>query len=327
VSIYRIERQTGELTEVSGSPTTVGIAPAPLAFTRDGRFLYVGNGESETISAFGFNPSTGSLTPVAGSPFPGGLSEVSGLDVTPDGRFLYVANHSEADPSAAGVTAFAIGSDGALHPLTPPVYPAGPFPDDLKVSSDGHDLYMTDGNDLRGYAIAGDGSLHEVPGSPFPVSGTETLGLAVAPTPPAPAPPASGGGGSSSSAATPTTPLVPPSTQGTVPGSGPMRLFGARILRASHRRVRVRVRCAADLGFSTCAASLRIRARAGRSLVTAARRSLELSAGQTLTVALRLSETAWRLLVRGDALRATLLLTPDGRPTEPTRIRLAGPEH
>src|SRR5262249_19893301 len=95
VGVYRIERATGELTEVGGSPVTVGTAPFGIAFSPDGRFLYVANEENETISAFAFSPTTGHLTPVPGSPFAGGSSLINDIAVTPNGRFLYAANNDQ----------------------------------------------------------------------------------------------------------------------------------------------------------------------------------------------------------------------------------------
>jgi 6-phosphogluconolactonase len=103
VSVFSIA-SSGGLTPIL-APYAVGMTPAALALSPDGSFLYVANSGSGNVSAFtvcdkqsatcavapGSTPD-GSLTSIAGSPFPAGLGPVS---ITADaaGTFLYVVDN------------------------------------------------------------------------------------------------------------------------------------------------------------------------------------------------------------------------------------------
>jgi 6-phosphogluconolactonase (cycloisomerase 2 family) len=78
----------------------VGTTPSTLAVTPDGGFLYVAN--ASTLSGFAIcnqvvtncsDPTSpdGTLTPIAGSPFPAGLAPVS-IVPAPSGKFLFVVD-------------------------------------------------------------------------------------------------------------------------------------------------------------------------------------------------------------------------------------------
>src|SRR6266853_3744637 len=62
--------------------------------TNPGRFLYVANGGSNSISAYVIDAKSGALTPVGGSPFPAG-SVPSSIAVDPSGKFAYVSNQAD----------------------------------------------------------------------------------------------------------------------------------------------------------------------------------------------------------------------------------------
>jgi len=48
----------------------VGNAPRQIAFDLSGKYVYVANAGSQSISAFVLDSTTGQLAPVPGSPFP-----------------------------------------------------------------------------------------------------------------------------------------------------------------------------------------------------------------------------------------------------------------
>jgi 6-phosphogluconolactonase (cycloisomerase 2 family) len=50
---------------------------AGVAIDASNKFLYAPNGNDNTISGFSIDPSTGALTPIAGSPFRTGMSPAS----------------------------------------------------------------------------------------------------------------------------------------------------------------------------------------------------------------------------------------------------------
>lgn len=61
-----------QVVPVPGSPFPTGTSPAGVAIDPLGRFLYVANSGSNNISAYSIDSSTGTASPLAGSPFPSG---------------------------------------------------------------------------------------------------------------------------------------------------------------------------------------------------------------------------------------------------------------
>src|SRR5262250_1272476 len=106
----------GTLTGIPGSPFSTGgtgggpgtgLFPVNRATTCSAqKLIYVSNAGSDDVSGFSVVPVTGSLSLVAGSPFPtGGTSGGAiALACTPNGKFLMAANNGSSD-----VTVFGIG--------------------------------------------------------------------------------------------------------------------------------------------------------------------------------------------------------------------------
>jgi 6-phosphogluconolactonase (cycloisomerase 2 family) len=67
VSVFRMS--SGLLTEVPGSPFSAGSVPEHIAISRDGRFVFVGNSNSDDVTVYQLDNATGKLAPVPGSPF------------------------------------------------------------------------------------------------------------------------------------------------------------------------------------------------------------------------------------------------------------------
>jgi YVTN family beta-propeller protein len=63
VAGYSINAATGALTVMIGSPYVAGFSPSGMAFDPSGRFFYVANWGSKTISAFTINSAANLLTP------------------------------------------------------------------------------------------------------------------------------------------------------------------------------------------------------------------------------------------------------------------------
>lgn len=179
VSAFRVGAD-GSLTELAGSPFTTGgngcdggfYAAARIAVSPRGNFLYASNTGSNDVSAFSIDPSSGTLTPVPGSPFPlassGSLCSaftfVMGIAMaaTPDGRFLMAGS-----PWSETITSFSIGADGSLTPVPGSPFFAGGPPIGMKVSPNGKFLAVGLLGSVAMFGIAPDGSLATVPGSPF----------------------------------------------------------------------------------------------------------------------------------------------------------------
>ena len=114
VSTFAIDPVTGVLTSIQ---TLSGSSPISAAIDPTGAFLYAANVNSNTISAFTFNQSSGILTPVTGSPFPSGPSPQS-IVIDSHCKFLYAPNGN-----GASVSAYAIDrTTGALTSV-----PGSPF--------------------------------------------------------------------------------------------------------------------------------------------------------------------------------------------------------
>ena len=169
----------GVLTQIAGSPFATGgggagggaIGTARITVA-GGKFLYASNGGTHNISAFSINPVTGSLTPVAGSPFSDGASTGFGdisLAASADGQFLFAGLASNST-----VVAFSIGTDGSLTELSSASVmepPAG-----MKVSADGTYLAVSLPNygifgAVAMFGIGADGTLSMINGAPLQGTG------------------------------------------------------------------------------------------------------------------------------------------------------------
>lgn len=158
-----------------GGPVQIGKSGGAMATTPDGRFLYVPNSDSKQV--FGFRiGANGALQQVPGSPFFAPDFPISAA-VTPDGRHLYVTDGGVLGSGSRKVSAFTIRSDGALVPIAGAT--AGDSPVALTPTPDGRHLYVSnlDSDDVSAFGIATTGTLTEIAGSPFKLSGGEQPAL------------------------------------------------------------------------------------------------------------------------------------------------------
>jgi 6-phosphogluconolactonase len=141
------------------SMAVVGLLLVPVSLRAE--FVYVPEPILNIILAYRVDDVTGSLTPVPGSPFPGGgFPESMAVDLL--GRFAYVTNINT-------VWAYRIGHDGALTPVPGSPFPAGSGPISLAVDLFGRFVYVANQGDntISAYGIGSNGALTPVPGSPF----------------------------------------------------------------------------------------------------------------------------------------------------------------
>jgi 6-phosphogluconolactonase len=193
VRAYRIDENTGALSQVPGSPFPAGTNPESVTVDLNGQFVYVANGYhggNGTVSAYSIDRSSGSLTPVPGSPFavpiggspsPGSVPCSLTVHATAVGQALYVA-----DSWRNYIWEYIIDqTTGALapSPTSPFSVPGGPY----FISADSHGQYVYLSNQYPSYptgSVAGytidtaTGSLTAVPGSPF-LGGMVPVGLTV----------------------------------------------------------------------------------------------------------------------------------------------------
>ncbi len=124
-----------------GNPTTLNVAsattPATLSIFRlivdpSTKYLYVtdaadGNADG---GVYGFTiGANGALnaTPIAGSPFPVGVSPLGAIVIDPTGTLVAVDNNGN-NTSPGSISLFALGTGGVLSPKTPPTVATGDTP-------------------------------------------------------------------------------------------------------------------------------------------------------------------------------------------------------
>lgn len=122
VAVYRYG-PSGRLTFVSQVNNNGSLAGCWTAITRNGRFLYVANSGTRSISAFAVSAGGAHLTQIQNVHTPSD-GTVWNLALDPTNRFLYVvADHQDADfprPTPADgnfVDAFRIAGNGMLKPI------------------------------------------------------------------------------------------------------------------------------------------------------------------------------------------------------------------
>jgi hypothetical protein len=158
-------------------PPPGGNGPVGLAAT--GKWLYIANSGSGTVSGFNFNSSTGGLQPLPGSPYLAGAG-VSQLALCPGNggatipRFIYAV-------TPAAVLGYAIAGDGQLTPISGSPFTAATQPAAVLGDSACNFLFVANSgsNNVSVFSVnSGSGFLTPVSGSPFP-AGTAPVALAM----------------------------------------------------------------------------------------------------------------------------------------------------
>lgn len=166
-------------TQLPGSPTPVGSLPTGVTFNPTGTLLAVSNSGDDTVSVFHVEPtsSTAALVPVAGSPFTVNGVSPSGVAFSPDGSMLLVPNLTSRTISLYSVAASGALTESDNSPVVFPVA-ADASLTSARFSPNGSFLAVPEDaeNSVVMFEVS-DGSngpaLTEVPGSPFPVNGTD----------------------------------------------------------------------------------------------------------------------------------------------------------
>jgi 6-phosphogluconolactonase (cycloisomerase 2 family) len=179
IEAFTIDRSTGALIEVPGSPfAPAGSGPFKLAMDPQGNFVYVTFSASNTVSSYRINRNSGALK-LNGSAAAG--NGAGAVKTDQSGKFLYVANSVDNTISAYVVDS----TTGALKPIAGSPFVTGFDPNVFAVSNSF--LYLFGGNNLSGspksisgYLIdAASGVLTPVPGSPFKGNGSPANYIAV----------------------------------------------------------------------------------------------------------------------------------------------------
>jgi 6-phosphogluconolactonase (cycloisomerase 2 family)/HSP20 family molecular chaperone IbpA len=128
----------------------------------------VTNHDSNDISGFAIDASTGTMTPVPGSPFATETGPVA-VAVTPDAKHLYVASGT-----SSAISQYRIASDGELDSIGSPVAVGG-RPTKLAIDPSGRYLFSTNREDGSFSTFSIDsqsGELHPLKNSPIATGGS-----------------------------------------------------------------------------------------------------------------------------------------------------------
>jgi|CZKD01.1.fsa_nt_gi 6-phosphogluconolactonase len=178
VQSFQIDNQNGSLTSAGFASAD---SPWSLAFHPSGKYVYSSDVNNDEITALTLDPTTGALTPIAGSPFPTNSQNPFACVTDPAGHFLFVAN-----VNGANLSVFAIDPvTGALTEVHGSPFPTGGGPDALAVSPNGNFLYVADSFDktISAFDInSTTGNLSAVAGSPFSNGASGAMGLTIDPS-------------------------------------------------------------------------------------------------------------------------------------------------
>jgi hypothetical protein len=167
------EANHGALTAVPGSPfASSGAGPRFVPIDPRGKFVYVANAQSNTVSTYEIDAGTGSLQFV-GDVGTGTLPV--GVAANFDGKYLNVLSQSSRNVSAYGIDTVT----GLLVSLPRSPFAGAGSSNSIVADSLGERLYAGDVTAIIGYrSFDNRGSLGMLPGSPFGgVSGADGLSI------------------------------------------------------------------------------------------------------------------------------------------------------
>jgi filamentous hemagglutinin family protein len=198
ISAYSVDTVSGALTAIPcgmgsvchGNNFSTGTNPYSISIDPSSQYAYVVNSNSNSVSAFAINASTGALVPVAcgsgagcsGGNFASGNFPIH-VDVDPTGKFVYVVNNSSND-----ISAYAINTGTGALTLIPCVgsagcsgnnYATGTLPYSFTIDPSGKFAYVPNqgSNDVTSYSInAETGALVSIETVP---AGTSPLSIAI----------------------------------------------------------------------------------------------------------------------------------------------------
>lgn len=167
IHVLAVNSENGALHEVTGSPFPAGDNMGGLWVTANSKFLLASGGTHNAVYVFAIF-STGSIAPISGSPFAANAS-VSDVRSNCAGNRVYTA-----DNGSAYIDGYSMAANGALTAVPgSPFYNGatgnGPNSFDLDIAPDGKFVFTTDSfaSELTSFAIAPNGALSQVSGSPF----------------------------------------------------------------------------------------------------------------------------------------------------------------
>jgi len=181
LAAYREDPFSGTLTELSGSPYTVGDGAHSLVLHPSGKFVYVANpGQGEDDISLFTVESNGTLVEVPPRTSVGSsASQPTLLVMDPAGNYLYVMN-----TGSFNISVFAVDSSGTLTQVPNSPFSVGLPLLNMQLTPSGNFLYVSTVSDplglIAGYSVNA-GALTLV-GPPISSDGINPYGLAIDPS-------------------------------------------------------------------------------------------------------------------------------------------------
>jgi 6-phosphogluconolactonase (cycloisomerase 2 family) len=167
IHVFAIAASNGGLNEIAGSPFPASANISGLFVTANGKFLLAAGQTNDAVEVFTI-AADGALAQIPGSPFAANNS-VSDVRSNCAGNRVFTA-----DNGSDLIDAYTMSFTGALTPVPgSPFYNGatggGPNSFDLALSPNGKFLFTTDSfsTGVTPFAVAANGALTPVPGSPF----------------------------------------------------------------------------------------------------------------------------------------------------------------
>jgi 6-phosphogluconolactonase len=175
--------QSSANTFIATAPAVTGttLRPAAVLVHPSKNFVYVANFGSNDVTKYSRDTTTGILTPLGSTaPDPVGNGPIA-VATDAKGQFLYVLNQGSG--SAPGsISAFSIDTNrGLLTPLAGSPFATLANPTAMAISPSSNFLYVANGTQhkISAFAIASDGTLSAVAGSPFDTGGGTNISWVV----------------------------------------------------------------------------------------------------------------------------------------------------
>jgi YVTN family beta-propeller protein len=164
---------SGTLTSVPGSPfTNSGAGPQAIAIDPRGKFVYVANSQSNSVSTYAIDAGTGVLQNVGSV---GTAKLPVALAINPDGKYLYVLDQSSQNISAYGIDSVT----GQPSELSGSPYAGAGSSSSMIVDPLGERIYLGNTSTIIAFRLFDNrGDIRLLRGSPFSgVSGAYGLGM------------------------------------------------------------------------------------------------------------------------------------------------------
>ena len=137
VSVFAVNQQTGVLSRLGTRPVPAGSGYHAIVMAPNGKSAYVTNHDSNTVSMYAINATSGTLTGLGAIAAKDGPNAIA---VTPNGKTAYVTRQDSDKMATYAINA----KTGVLSVLSGPTVTTGRSPLDVAVAPSGKYAYVAD---------------------------------------------------------------------------------------------------------------------------------------------------------------------------------------